>query len=50
MKNEEPLDTCPRCDRPYSFIRAKVTGNGESWCLDCGEFDGRTRLSTPHEN
>lgn len=29
------LIICPYCEKPYSFIRCRVTQNGKHWCLSC---------------
>lgn len=38
MKQPEDHIICPRCQRPYSFIRARFTTNkGENMCINCGQ-------------
>lgn len=44
---QEPLEhkVCPMCNRPYSFIRARVTLQNpkREICLECGRIEELSR-------
>lgn len=50
MKGEkQPKDHvyCPSCDRPYGFIRCRLTIDGRNICLGCAVIEERNGTLRP---
>lgn len=40
MRRDKEHEYCPRCNRPYSFIRFRYTNNkSENMCAECGSIE-----------